>query len=80
MDERYLLPASIRYDANFNVYPHFSRIEDRIASLKDFYTASTERLLTQCLLHKYKSKTEDAKNLHAKLTTTQLVCIYKLGY
>ena len=31
-------------------------IEDRVASLKDFCTASTKRLLTQYLLHKYKSK------------------------
>ena len=56
MDERDLLPASIRSAANFNVYPQFSRIEDRVASLKDFYTESTKRLLTQRLLHKYKSK------------------------
>ena len=56
MDERDPLPASIRSGANFNVYPQFSRIEDRLASLKHLYTASTKRLLTQCLLHKYKSK------------------------
>ena len=55
MDERDILPASIQSDANFNVYPQFSRIEDRVASLKDLFTASTKRLLTQCLLHKYKS-------------------------
>ena len=43
MDERDLLPASIRSGANFNVYPQFSRIEeDRVASLKDFRTASTK--------------------------------------
>ena len=56
MDERDLLSASIRYGANFNECPQFSRIEDRVASLKDFYTASTKRLLT---LHKYKSKAQD---------------------
>ena len=89
MNERDLLPASIRSGANFNVYPQFSRIEDCVASLKDFCTASTKRLLTQCLLHKYNSKGSDAQNLHAKLTTTQrktytiqLVCNYtnKLSY
>ena len=56
MDERDLLSASIRSGANFNVYPQFSWREHRVASLKDFCTVSTERLLTQCLLHKYKSK------------------------
>ena len=56
MDERDLLPASIRSGANFNVYPQFSQMEGRVASSKDFCTASTKRLLTQCLLHKYKSK------------------------
>ena len=55
MDERDLLPAPIRSGANFNVYWMYSRIEDRVVSLKDFCTASTKRLLTQCLLHKYKS-------------------------
>ena len=30
--------------------------EGRVASLKDFGTASTKRLLKQCLLQKYKSK------------------------
>ena len=39
-----------------NVYPQFSRTEDRVASLKELCTASTKRLSTQCLLHKYKSK------------------------
>ena len=48
MDERDLLPASIRSGANFNVYPQYSRIEDRVAWLKEFCTASTKRLLTQC--------------------------------
>ena len=82
MDERDLLPASIRSGANFNVYPQFSRIEDRVASLKDFCTSSTKKLLTQCLLRKYKSKAWDTKNLHAEPTTTQLVCNYtnKLSY
>ena len=56
MDKRDLLPASIRYGANFNVYPQYSRMEDRVASLKSFCKASTKKLLTQCLLHKYKSK------------------------
>ena len=50
MDESDLLAASVRPGTNFDV------IEDRVASLKDFCTASTKRLLTQCLLHKYKSK------------------------
>ena len=59
MVERDLLPASIRSGANFNVYPQFCLIEDRVASLKDFCTASIKRLLTQCLLHKYKSKALD---------------------
>ena len=36
MDERDLLPAFIRSGANFSVYPQFSRIENRDASLKDF--------------------------------------------
>ena len=82
MDERDLLPASIRSCANFNVYLQYSRIEDRVASLKDFCIASTKRLLTQCLLHKYKSKAYDTLNLHAKRTTKQLVCKYtnKLSY
>ena len=64
MDERGFLSASKRSGANFNVYQGFdvylqySRIEDRVASLKDFCTDSTKTLLTQCLLHKYKSKAE----------------------
>ena len=56
MDERDLLPASIQSGANFNVYQQFSQIEDGAASLKDFCTASTVRLCTQCLLQKYKSQ------------------------
>ena len=56
MDERDLLPASTRPDTNCNVYPQYSWIDGRVASLKDFFTASTKRLSTQCLLQKYKSK------------------------
>ena len=56
MDERDLMPASIRSNADFNVYPQFSQIEDCVASLKDLCTASTKMLLTRYLLHKYKSK------------------------
>ena len=58
MDERDLLPAFIQSGANFNLYPQFSRIEDRVASLKDVST-TTKRLLTQYLLRKYKSKAQD---------------------
>ena len=36
MDERDVLPASIRSGANVNVYPQFSGIGDSVASLKDF--------------------------------------------
>ena len=43
MDERDLLPASNRSSANFDIYPQYPRIEDRIAALKDFGTASTKR-------------------------------------
>ena len=75
MDERDPLPAFIRYGANFNVDPYFSRREDLVASLKDFCAAST-KTLTQCLLHKYKIKASDTENLQAKLTTTQRVCNY----
>ena len=42
MDERYLLPASILTGPKFNAYPQFSRIEDRVTSLKEFCTASTK--------------------------------------
>ena len=59
MEEGDLLSASIRSWANFNVYPRFSRIKDRAASLRDFCTASTKRLLAQRLLHKYKSRASD---------------------
>ena len=75
MDERDPLPAFIRYGANFNVDPYFSRREDLVASLKDFSAAST-KTLTQCLLHKYKIKASDTENLQSKLTTTQRVCNY----
>ena len=54
MDERDLLPASIRYVANFNVIPQFSRIEDRVASLRDFLLSIYKEISTQGLLHKYK--------------------------
>ena len=40
MDERDILPDSIRSGANFNVHPQYSWIEDRVASLKDFCTSS----------------------------------------
>ena len=82
MEERNPLPASIRSGANVNVYPQFSQIGDRVASLKDFCTAFTKRLLAQCLLHKYESKASSISNLPAKLITTQLVCNYtnKLSY
>ena len=76
MEERDLLPASIRSGAKVNVYPQFLRIEDRVASLKDFSTASTKRLLIQCLLNKYKSKASRTQNPHAKHTTVHLVCNY----
>ena len=56
MDERDLLSASIQSGAKFNAYPQYYPIEDRVALLKDFCTASNKRLLTQCLLPKYKSK------------------------
>ena len=56
MDERDLLPASIQSGAKFNVYPQYSLIEDHVALLKGFCTGLTKRLLTQCLLHKCKSK------------------------
>ena len=56
MDERDLPPAFICSGANFNVYPQFSGIGDCVALLADFCAASIKRLLTQFLLHKYKSK------------------------
>ena len=43
MDERYILPTSIQSGANFNVYPQYSQIQDRVAMLKDFCTTSTKR-------------------------------------
>ena len=54
MDKKDLLPASILSDANVNVYPQYSRLEECVASLKGFCTASTKKLLTQCLSHKIK--------------------------
>ena len=56
MDERDLLPASHQSGANFSVYPQYSQIEDRVASLKDFCTASTKSLFTQYLLLKYEAE------------------------
>ena len=62
MEERDLLSTSIRSGANFNViqgfdvYPQYYWIEDRVASVKHFCTASTKRLLARCLFHKYQSK------------------------
>ena len=56
IDERDFLPVSTRSGANFDVYPQYSRVEDCVYSLKDFCTASTNRLLMQCFLYKYKSK------------------------
>ena len=56
MDERDLLPAFVQSGSKFNVYPQYSLIENDVASLKGFCTGLTKRLLTQCLLHKYKSK------------------------
>ena len=35
IDERDLLPASNQSGADFNVYPQYSRIKDRVAWLKD---------------------------------------------
>ena len=55
MEGRDLPPASIRSGANFNVYPQLYQVEYCVASLKDFCTISTKRLLTKCLLHKYKA-------------------------
>ena len=53
MHESYLLPASKRSGANFDAYPQYSWIAERVTSLKAFCTTSTKRILTQCLLHKY---------------------------
>ena len=54
MDERYF--CQLPSDQVETSIPQFSQIKDRVALLKDFSTASTKRLLTQCLLHKHKSK------------------------
>ena len=51
MDEKDFLPAFKRFGTNFNE-PQYSWIEDRVASLKDFYTASTKRLLNAMLVTK----------------------------
>ena len=53
MHESDLLPASKQSGANVKAYPQYSRIAERVASLKVFCTVSTKRILTQCLLHKY---------------------------
>ena len=75
MGGRDLLPASIRSDASFNVYPQFPRIEDRVTSLKDFFTASAKVLLTQCLLHKdlgHLKSTHKRHHHHNQYATTQI--------
>ena len=36
MDKRELLPAFIQYGKEFNVCLQYSRIEERVSSLKDF--------------------------------------------
>ena len=56
MDETDLLPASIRSGANFNVYPQYSCIEDRVALLHSVYK---EIIDTMLITH---------ANLHAKIT------------
>ena len=76
MDESDLFPASIRSGTNFSVYPQYSRIEDHVASLKDICTASTKRLLTQYLLHKYKSK---AWNSSARYQNSSDVNFFRAG-
>ena len=50
MDERDLLPASIGSGANHNVYPQFSRIEDRVASLKDFLHSVYKEIIDAMLI------------------------------
>ena len=42
MDERDPLAASNRPGANFKAYPQYSWIEDRVASMKDFFPVSTK--------------------------------------
>ena len=51
--ESEVLPASKRFGANFNAYPQYSPIAERVASFKVFCIASTKIILTQFLLHKY---------------------------
>ena len=53
MHESDLLPAFKQSGANLNGHPQYSWMTERVASLKVFCTASTKRILTQCLLHKY---------------------------
>ena len=53
MHENDPLPASKQSGANSKAYPQYSRIAERVTSLNVFCTASINRLLTQCLLHKY---------------------------
>ena len=53
MHERDLLPVFKQSGANFNAYPQYLRIAQRVASLRVFCTASAKRLLTYCLLQKY---------------------------
>ena len=53
MHESNLIPASKQSGANFDAYPKYSRIAECVCPLKVFCTASTKRILTQCLLHKY---------------------------
>ena len=55
MHESNLLPASKQSGANFNAYPHYSRIAERVASLKIFRKASTKVILNEYLLHKYEA-------------------------
>ena len=53
MHERDLLSASKQSGANFNAYLQYWWIAQHVALLKVFCTASTKRLLMQCLLQKY---------------------------
>ena len=78
MDEMYFMPASIWSGANFNVYPQFSPIKGRVASLKDFFTASTKRLLRQSYYTNIKVRLRThniyTKNLppHSQYVTIQI--------
>ena len=53
MHESDLLPASKQSGVNFDACPQYSRIAERVATLKVFCTTSRKRILTQCLLYKY---------------------------